>query len=123
MKYIEITTNDDVNIIEGHDVWKDIKKRLDGYIQIVRPSKMRLPYVMLVDEEGLIKDLELNAIGSRFYLGVIVGNVYIVKIDEDDIVGLSDDEVKVFFDTYEDLIRNVKKRQEEFRDIVRNINY
>lgn len=123
MKLIEITTNDEINLIESRDVCEDAKKRLNGYIQIVRPSKMKMPYVMLVDDEGLIKDLELNAIGSVFYLGAIVGNVYIVKIDQDDVIGLSDDEVKVFFHTYDDLINDVKKRREEFRDIVRNINY
>lgn len=119
MKLIEITTNDEINLIESRDVCEDAKKRLNGYIQIVRPSKMKMPYVMLVDDEGLIKDLELNAIGSVFYLGAIVGNVYIVKIDQDDVIGLSDDEVKVFFHTYDDLINDVKKRREEFQEIVR----
>lgn len=119
MKLIEITTNDEINLIESRDVCEDAKKRLNGYIQIVRPSKMKIPYVMLVDDEGLIKDLELNAIGSVFYLGAIVGNVYIVKIDQDDVIGLSDDEVKVFFHTYDDLINDVKKRREEFQEIVR----
>jgi len=62
-----------------------VRKYVDGWLENVHPKGLERPYCMIVDEEGLIKELPINMIGSELYnhktLGFqpIVGNIVIVK--------------------------------------------
>lgn len=104
MKIIEIDTDCNLEILEIQgDIGSFIRDRLGGYMEIVHPKRLDPPYVMIVDEEGLLKDLPENFVGCWLYEtdkhGVpIVGKILIAKIqrlpDGDlDIAGLTDEEI------------------------------
>lgn len=72
---------------------------LGGWIEVVHPRGLDWPYVMLVNEEGLLHDLPMNMVGSFLYKThehgcPIVGNVILMadgyRDGEPDIVGLSE---------------------------------
>lgn len=60
--------------------FNDIAKKLGfEWCEIVRPRGLTRPYVMIVDEEGLLKNAETNFTGSYLYGALIVGNIMILK--------------------------------------------
>lgn len=70
------------------------------WIEIVRPAKLPRGYVMIVDEEGLLKPNFINLTGSWLYGtethgNPIMGNILIVREENCDLRGLTDDEVEV----------------------------
>lgn len=89
-------------------VLSDIAKLLGfEWCEIVRPRRIPGRCVMIVDEEGLLKDNELNPVGSWFYETdkhgePIVGNIMILKEvmgDEGpELAGLDDKDVDAVFD-------------------------
>lgn len=104
MKGIVVTTDLNVRIEEfGDPLYKTVGTAVGGYIEHVKPARLRHPYCMIVNEEGRLLDLPLNPIGSFFY-GTdqhgepIVGNIVIMKDGyrdgERDIVGLNDVEAE-----------------------------
>lgn len=103
MKGIVISTENQLTVRDfGAPLYKTIGEAVDGWIEIVRPGGLKSPYVMVVNEEGLIKELPINIAGSILYGtpahgSPIVGNIVIMKegwTDEGkDILGLSDEEV------------------------------
>ena len=115
MKGIVVTTD---NIVEVKDFGKPLNEALGeivgGYIETVHPYMLPSPYLMIVNEEGLLKDLPLNESGSTLYgTGIhgqpIVGNIVIMKEgpDEDgewDIIGLDDYEVETISATMKQII-------------------
>ena len=93
---------------EAHDFYDDplflrLSEAVSGHIEIGRPAGLPDPFIMIVNEEGLLLGLALNSIASILY-GVmqhgqpIVGNVVIMKegiVDgEPDIVGLDPEDIK-----------------------------
>jgi hypothetical protein len=111
MKIIEIDTdcNTKFLVVLGY-IGDFIRGRLGGYMEVVHPKGLITPFVMIVDEEGLLKELPLNPAGSIFY-GTplhgqpIVGKIYIAKqtgnpLDGDDIKGLTDDDMAEFTRLY-----------------------
>ena len=85
MKGIVISTD---NMIEVKDfaapMYKSIGEVVGGTIEIVRPRGLSRPYVMIVNDEGLLLELPLNWLGSILYEthkhgSPIVGNVVIMK--------------------------------------------
>ena len=82
----------------GEPLYQTIRDRIGGYMEVVRLSGS--PYVFLVDEDGLNKDLEINAFASALSGTLIVGTVVLMKIGETedgpDIVGLDDIETECF---------------------------
>ncbi len=107
MKLIEIDTACNVEVLEIQgDIGKFIRSRFNGYMEVVYPRRLDSPYVMIVDEEGLLKELPVNPVGCGFYQtdqhGIpIVGKIIIAKIkrlpDGDmDIAGLTDEELADF---------------------------
>lgn len=80
----------------GKPLYKAVEPVLDGYMEIVRPAFLPEPFRMLVNEEGRLKQLPLNEVGSTWYGGLIVGNIIVVKQefteDGPDIVGLTEAE-------------------------------
>ena len=103
MKGIVISTENQLTVRDfGAPLYKTIGEAVDGWIEIVRPGGLKSPYVMVVNEEGLIKELPINIAGSILYGtpahgSPIVGNIVIMKegwTDEgNDLLGLSDEEV------------------------------
>ncbi len=114
MKGIVVTTDLEIRIEEFSDpLYKTVGSAVGGYIEHVKPARLRHPYCMIVNEEGRLLDLPLNHIGSFFY-GTdqhgepIVGNIVVMKDGyrngEPDIVGLDDSEVEQVKHTISTLI-------------------
>ena len=114
MKGVVVTTDLEIRIEEFSDpLYKTVGSAVGGYIEHVKPARLRHPYCMIVNEEGRLLDLPLNYVGSYFY-GTdqhgepIVGNIVIMKDGyrggEPDIVGLSDVEAEQIKDVIIDLI-------------------
>lgn len=104
MKGIVITTDNKVGVRQfGLPLYKTVGKIVGGYIEIVHPKGLPNPYIMIVNEEGLLRDLPLNKTGSVLYQTYIhgypiVGDIVIMKIgdtlDGPDVVGLSDSDIQ-----------------------------
>lgn len=103
MKGIVIKTDGNMSVKEfGEPLYQTVGAEVGGHIEIVFPRGLLKPYLMVVNEEGLLQNLKLNGIGSVLY-GTpkhgqpIVGNVVIMKggivNGEPDIVGLEDGEI------------------------------
>ena len=114
MKGIVVTTDLEIRIEEFSDpLYKPVGSAVGGYIEHVKPARLRHPYCMIGNEEGRLVDLPLNYVGSYFY-GTdqhgepIVGNIVIMKDGyrggEPDIVGLNDVEAEQIKDVIIDLI-------------------
>lgn len=114
MKGIVVTTDLEIRIEEFSDpLYKTVGSAVGGYIEHVKPARLRHPYCMIVNEEGRLLDLPLNYVGSYFY-GTdqhgepIVGNIVIMKDGyrggEPGIVGLNDVEAEQIKDVIIDLI-------------------
>ena len=103
MKGIVISTENQLTVRDfSAPLYKTIGEAVDGWIEIVRPGGLKIPYVMVVNEEGLIKELPINIAGSILYGtpahgSPIVGNIVIMKEgwteDGKDLIGLSDEEI------------------------------
>ena len=120
MKGIVVTTDLEIRIEEFSDpLYKTVGSAVGGYIEHVKPARLRHPYCMIVNEEGRLLDLPLNYVGSYFY-GTdqhgepIVGNIVIMKDGyrggEPDIVGLNDVEAEQIKDVIIDLIEPLQQQ-------------
>ena len=73
MKTVKITTKDEISIVDvDFDNYRSIQKEIGcDLFEIVRTGTLQKyfnePMVMLVDEEGLCKDLPANSFGCVFY--------------------------------------------------------
>ena len=85
MKGIVVTTDNQVFTQEFKEpAYRSIGKIVGGYIEVVRPVFLPSPYVMIVNEEGLLKGLPRNEFGCFLYGSVyhkspIVGDIVIMK--------------------------------------------
>ena len=80
MKTLKITTNNEILIVDVDlNDYKSIQKELGGYAESVLTGAMheyfKTSVLMLVDEEGLIKNLPINVVASHFYGYQIHGHV------------------------------------------------
>lgn len=87
------------------DLNRQLHDQLHGFYEIVRPHPQTLhgPYLMLCDDEGVLKELDMNPVASLLYGGYsdggyIAGPVLILKEEWDeedgpDITGLTEDDV------------------------------
>lgn len=83
-------------------LYKSIGEVVGGYIEVVHPRGLEEPLCFICNEEGLLKDLPMNLIGSLWY-GTqhhghpIVGNIVVMKegwTDEGyDLIGLEDEDI------------------------------
>ena len=104
MKGIVITADDKIEVRDfERPLYKTVGEAVGGYIEIVHPVGLKQPFVMIVNEEGLIHQLELNALGSVLYGTLahgqpIVGDIVIMKTgyteEGPDIIGLEDQEAE-----------------------------
>lgn len=103
MKGVVVTTKNEARVQEfSRPLYESIGSVVGGYVEIVHPVGLPRPYLMVVNEEGLLNGLPYNAHGSLIY-GTpkhghpIVGDIVIMQEgwtdDGPDIVGLSDDDV------------------------------
>ena len=104
MKGVVVTTDLEVRVEDFEEpLYKTVGAAVGGYIEHVRPMRLKEPYCMIVNEEGRLHKLPINLVGSFFY-GTdfhnepIVGNIVIMKDGyrngEPDIVGLDDTEIE-----------------------------
>lgn len=108
MKGLVISTENEMSAKEFYDpAYKSIGEAVGGYIEVVHPRRLNDPYCMVVNEEGLLIGLPINAYGSYLYCSEqhgspIVGNVVILKEGfvegERDFVGLTDAEIQAIAD-------------------------
>lgn len=103
MKTVKVTTNNKVSLIDvDFGNFKSIQQVIGGHFETVRTQLMAdyfgdASMIMLVDEEGLIKGLPINALGSALYDTPrhgcpIVGDLIFARISGEDIVAPEDPE-------------------------------
>lgn len=72
MKTVKVTTDDRISIVDvDFDDFRSIQKAIGGHFETVRTQRMRdyfgTEIMMIVDEEGHLKQLPFNRLGSWFY--------------------------------------------------------
>ena len=102
MKTIKISTNNEVSVIDvDFNDFRSIQNAIGGYFETVKTQKMwdyfKRPMIFLADEEGHLKKLPLNQLGSYFYDTErhgwpIVGDIILAVPDGEYILGLEDAE-------------------------------
>ena len=120
MKGLVISTNNKHHVEEyGEPLYRTVGETVGGYIEIVHPKGLPSPYCMIVNEEGLIRELPVNLMGSILYQSnihgsPIVGNIVIMKDGirdgEPDIVGLDNFDVAKLVLMLTDKFSTVAKR-------------
>ena len=104
MKGVVVTTDLDIRVEDfAEPLYKTVGAAIGGYIEHVRPMRLKEPFCMVVNDEGRLRGLSRNLVGSFLY-GTdlhgepVVGNIVIMKDGycngEPDIVGLTDEEVE-----------------------------
>ena len=101
-KAIVITTDNEISIqdleVKDGSLLESLQQIVGGYIETVRPMRLGGGLLMIVNEEGLLQNLPVNAVGSFLYGAdchgnPIVGTIAIVdrgyRHGEPDLVGLS----------------------------------
>jgi hypothetical protein len=104
MKALKVTADNAVSTIElSPPLYKSLQPEVGGYFEIVHPRGLKHPFVMIVDEEGLLKDKPLNLCGSVLYEtrkhdSPIVGDIVIMREDYGaegpDIFGLEEQHIE-----------------------------
>lgn len=102
-------------------LYRSVQKEIGGYMEIVKPKRLNEPFCMIVDEEGLIKGLPPNQIGSYLHETdkhghPIVGDILIMKIGitdkGPDIVGLDEKDMKILEETpWLEMLRKSKNNE------------
>ena len=103
MKGVVFTTDGKMFVKEfTQPLYKSVGDVVEGWIEVVHPRGLEDPFCFICNEEGLLRDLPLNAMGSLWYGTLqhgcpIAGNIVVMKEDyvdgELDIVGLTAAEI------------------------------
>lgn len=109
------------NMVEVKDfappLYQSLGEAVGGTIELVRPRGLARPFVMIVNDEGLLLDLPLNRLGSILYEthkhgSPIVGNIVIMKegmtSSGPDIIGLDLEEEDVLIRDLREAFQSVK---------------
>lgn len=100
-KVIALTTSGNIAILEPEQdedgsTLGALQRIVGGYIEVAVPKNLRCPYLIICDEDGVLKGLDVNVIGTLLYGAPIVGDIVIMKSGvrngEPDIVGMNDEE-------------------------------
>lgn len=105
-----VTTDNEMSMVEYDAPHYDvIKEAVGGRYERVHPMGLERPYCMMVNEEGLLRNLPVNRLGSELY-GTpkhgqpIVGNAIFLKDGyhggEPDVVGMTEDEAQRLGDKF-----------------------
>lgn len=98
MKTVKVTTDNKISIIDvDFDNFRDIQRAIGGHFETVHTQLMADYFkdpslIMLVDEEGRIKELPINPVGCALYRGIIAGDLIFARIAGEDIVAPDDPE-------------------------------
>ena len=101
---IKIKPNGMVEQVDCDNITLDyLQSEVDGYIETIRIKDAPDRHlIMVIDEEGKFKDKSINELaGEIAYIrfdDYIVGDVVIVKEQDEDFVPLTDDEANEFMD-------------------------
>ena len=101
MKTVKITTDNKISVIDvNFNDFRSIQRAIGGHFEKVHTQLMADDFhdpsvIMLVDEEGLVKELPLNRVGSTLYGTArhgnpIVGDLIFAQVRGDDIVAPDD---------------------------------
>ena len=90
---------------DAENMLHDLQDAVDGFIEIVRPFGYNSGHlVMVVNDEGLIRGMAGNPIGSLLYGDTIAGPIVIMKEgirdDEPDLIGLTKEEADFVMRTF-----------------------
>lgn len=106
-KGLVITPDNEIFIQEfDRPLFESVGKAVGGWIELVHPVYLDAPYVMIVNEEGLLKGLPVNIVGSCLYGtfvhgAPIVGNIVIMcegyTEEGPDIIGIPDSEIDAVY--------------------------
>lgn len=94
---VKVSTDNKVSLLELKgisSIGDTIRADMGGWMEIVRATRLKRPLVMIVDEEGLLKQLPVNKFGSWLYGAdrhgnPIAGAIYILRENVEDLEGLS----------------------------------
>lgn len=121
MKGILVKTTGEIREAEfGEPMFKTVGKAVGGHIEHVRPRGLEDPYCMVVNEEGRLRGLPVNPIGSYLYGTYdhgepIVGDIVIMKEGftdgEPDIVGLDDLDVQQLALLLDDVMQGLDAKE------------
>ena len=105
MKGIVITTKYEMRVQEfSEPAYKSIGEAVGGWIEVVHPVRLGRPYCMVVNEEGLLRNLPMNVLGSFLYGtdnhgSPIAGDIVLLRegINSDgeyDLLGLTEQDIE-----------------------------
>lgn len=116
MKVIKMTTDCRSELIDAPEkiTWSWCAEQIGcEWIEVVRPRGF--DFIMVVDEEGLLKENRFNYYGSYIY-GTqihhqpIVGDILIMdESDEGELVGIEDSHAEILRLLYETKLESIKK--------------
>ena len=101
MRAIVVNTQGFKTVVElAEPIFESVMSTIGGYFEIVRPSiQLKEGLVLVVDEEGHLKQKRLNRFGTRFYphsLG-IVGTLLVMREgmtpEGQDFIDLTDEDI------------------------------
>jgi hypothetical protein len=119
MKAIKITNEMLIFEVELEEpLYKSIQKELNGIYTCVNLDAPFENYVMLCDDEGLLKNLDPNLLGSYLYGyfhhgNPIVGDILLMKDGEEDLEDMTDKEAILL---QKSIIKTLKNILEEYKD-------
>ena len=96
MKTVKVTTDNKISVIDvNFNDFRDIQRAIGGHFETVHTQLMADYFkdpslIMLVDEEGRIKELPVNPVGSALYKGIIAGDLIFAQVEGEDIVAPDD---------------------------------
>lgn len=72
MKTVKVTPDNIISVINvDFDDFRDLQKAVGGHFETVSTKTLyetfKMPMIMLVDEDGIMKQKEVNRLGSYFY--------------------------------------------------------
>ena len=72
MKTVKVTPDNIISVIDvNFDDFRDLQKAVGGHFEIVSTKTLfetfKMPMILLVDEDGRMKQKEVNRLGSYFY--------------------------------------------------------
>lgn len=84
---IKVTVNNEIQTMSYEDS-KDLEKELGNHFEYVYPVRLSPSFVMVVDENSYLKNLDINMIGSYYYASdknghAILGDILILRIQRE----------------------------------------
>lgn len=98
MKVIQKNAKQMPKVVEIDGSLESMQKIVKGHIEILPLDR---DIVIVLNEEGKLKNLPVNFMVhmvqcSPLYIETIVGDVFICKVNGEDLIGLNDDEINYF---------------------------